>query len=212
MIKAVIFDLWQTLIYSDWDFGRKVMEALELSIQKEDELWEALEKDWMMHSFESIEESAKHACAVLGIKDKDKVKKFAELYSEDRKHIKPYSDVLSEIRKLRKTYKIGMLSNTENFVIPILENTGFLDNFDATFFSCDHKKLKPDEAFFHAILKVLGTQPGETVMIGDSMKNDIIPARQLGMHAILIDRNSRHQEVDNRITTLDGLEKIIEKM
>jgi len=38
MIKAIIFDLWQTVIYSDWDFGSKVIKALELSIQKEEEL------------------------------------------------------------------------------------------------------------------------------------------------------------------------------
>ena len=166
----------------------------------------------MKHRFDTFEESAKHACATFGIKDDKKINKFAQLYEEDRKHIKPYNDVISEIRKLRKTYKIGLLSNTENFAIPVLESTGFLDLFDATFFSCDHSRLKPDKKFFHAILKVLGTRPEETVMIGDSIKNDITPARQLGMHAILIDRSSKHPEVANRITSFDNLKKVIENL
>ena len=212
MIKAIIFDMWTTVIYSDWNFGNKVINALDLTIEKEEELWLLLEKDWMMHRFDTFEDSAKHACIALGIKDSKKIKKFAELYEESRKHIKPYDDVLPVIKKLRKKYKIGLLSNTENFTIPVLDKIGFLDNFDAAFFSCDHKKLKPDKRFFRAILKVLGAKPEETVMVGDSMKSDIIPAKQLGMNAILMDRHNKHPKVKDRIKSLDNIEKIIAKL
>lgn len=61
MIKAVIFDLWQTVVYSDWGFGSKVIKTLDLSVKKEEELWILLEEDWMKHRFETIKESAKHA-------------------------------------------------------------------------------------------------------------------------------------------------------
>ncbi len=212
MIKAVIFDMWQTVIYSDWGFGNKVINALGLTLEKEEELWLLLERDWMRRRFKTFRESAKHACLALGIKDPEKIMEFARLYEEDRKHIKPYKDVLPALRKLRKKYKTGLLSNTENFALPILEKSGFLKNFDAAFFSCDHKTLKPDKKFFKAILTALDVRPEETVMIGDSVRNDITPAKQLGMHAILLDRHNKHPEMADRITSLAYLDRKLEKL
>lgn len=45
---------------------------------------------------------------------------------------------------------------------------------------------KPDKAFFEAALKQLGADPKDVVMIGDTYKNDIRPAIDLGMRTIWI--------------------------
>jgi len=42
-------------------------------------------------------------------------------------------------------------------------------------------------------------------MVGDSLEEDIAGARALGMRAILIDRENRHPNVDERLTDLYGL-------
>lgn len=212
MIKAVIFDLWQTTLCSGGDFGNKLIKALDLPIKREEELWEILADDWMKHRFENMEKSAEHACRLLGIKDGKKIKKFADTYRKDRKYVRPYKDTIPAVKKLRKKYKTGLLSNTEYFVIPVLEDTGFLKLFDAAFFSCDHSQLKPEKEFFFAILKALAVMPGEAVMVGDSIKNDIIPAKQLGMKTVFIDRHNKHPEIKDRITSFRGLEKILQKM
>lgn len=46
---------------------------------------------------------------------------------------------------------------------------------------------KPDMAYYAEILGRLGIEPDEAVMIGDSQRNDIIPAKSLGIHAVHID-------------------------
>ena len=42
-------------------------------------------------------------------------------------------------------------------------------------------------------------------MVGDSVEEDIEGARTLGMRAILIDRDERHRDVEERLTDLYGL-------
>jgi FMN phosphatase YigB (HAD superfamily) len=42
-------------------------------------------------------------------------------------------------------------------------------------------------------------------MVGDSLEEDVEGARALGMRAILIDREERHPDVEERLTDLYGL-------
>ena len=42
-------------------------------------------------------------------------------------------------------------------------------------------------------------------MVGDSLEEDVEGARALGMRAILIDREERHPEIEDRLTDLFGL-------
>ena len=213
MIKAVIFDLWGTTLYSEGTFGKSAMKLLKIQHNEEKKFWESLEEHWMKRRFETVEEAATHTLGrTFGIKDAEKIKKFASLYEEDRKYVRLFDDVVPAIKKLRKKYKIGLLSNTDCFTGPILEEIGFLKLFDAAFLSCDHGKLKPDKNFFKRILKTLNVKPEESVMIGDTIKSDIIPAKQLGMNAIFIDRHNKHPKVKGRIKSLVDLEEVIQKM
>jgi FMN phosphatase YigB (HAD superfamily) len=45
---------------------------------------------------------------------------------------------------------------------------------------------KPDKAFFHAALQKLNVPASQVVMIGDTYKNDILPAIELGMKTIWV--------------------------
>jgi len=53
---------------------------------------------------------------------------------------------------------------------------------------------KPDLKAFLAVLEKMGADPDESVMVGDSLENDIIPARSVGMKAILIDRENKYPD------------------
>ena len=54
-------------------------------------------------------------------------------------------------------------------------------------------------------LDVLGVDPADAVMVGDSLEEDVEGARALGMRAILVDREDRHPDVEERLTDLYGL-------
>ncbi len=45
---------------------------------------------------------------------------------------------------------------------------------------------KPERAFFEEALRVLGTRPEETLMVGDDIVNDIQGARRAGLRALLV--------------------------
>jgi HAD superfamily hydrolase (TIGR01549 family) len=76
---------------------------------------------------------------------------------------------------------------------------------DAVVGSRAHGYVKPHPTIFQAALQQLGVQPTEAAMVGDSLEEDIGGARALGMRAILIDREDRHPDVDERLMDLYGL-------
>jgi putative hydrolase of the HAD superfamily len=76
---------------------------------------------------------------------------------------------------------------------------------DAIVDSRTHGRVKPHPTIFQAALDALGVAAAESVMVGDSLEEDIEGARALGMRAILIDREGRHPEVPERLSDLYGL-------
>lgn len=64
--------------------------------------------------------------------------------------------------------------------------------------------LKPHQAIFQTALDCLGTQPDETVFIGDDPKADIVGAHSIGMRAILR-RNERRGDQFNSGIVPDAL-------
>jgi len=76
---------------------------------------------------------------------------------------------------------------------------------DAIVDSRSHGRVKPHPTIFQAALDVLGVAAADAVMVGDSLEEDVEGARALGMRAILVDREDRHAEVEERLTDLYGL-------
>jgi HAD superfamily hydrolase (TIGR01549 family) len=46
---------------------------------------------------------------------------------------------------------------------------------------------KPDPAYYAEIIARVGIEPDETIMVGDSLRNDIQPATVIGIHTYIID-------------------------
>jgi HAD superfamily hydrolase (TIGR01549 family) len=109
--------------------------------------------------------------------------------------------VLDEIRGAE--LRIGLVSNgirdLKEFVVHHRLDV------DAVVGSRAHGRVKPHPTIFQAALELLGVEAPDAVMVGDSLEEDVEGARALGMHAILIDREERHPEVEERLTDLYGL-------
>jgi len=58
-------------------------------------------------------------------------------------------------------------------------------------FSEHHGYRPPDVRLFLRACEDLGVEPGECIMVGDRVDNDIAPARLLGMRTVLL-RAGRH--------------------
>ena len=109
--------------------------------------------------------------------------------------------VLDEVR--RHGLKIGLVSNGVRDMDDFIRHHHL--EVDAAVGSRLHGKVKPDPSIFRAALEQLGVEPGETVMVGDMLEDDVEGARAVGIRAILIDREGRYPDADERITDLYAL-------
>jgi putative hydrolase of the HAD superfamily len=109
--------------------------------------------------------------------------------------------VLDELRAAR--LRLGLVSNGIRDLREFVLHHKL--DVDAVVGSRAHGYVKPHPTIFQAALQQLGVEPAGAVMVGDSLEEDIEGARSLGMRAILIDRDDRHPEVEERLTDLYGL-------
>ena len=66
-------------------------------------------------------------------------------------------------------------------------------------------RTKPHPEIFRHALALLGVEPEEAAMIGDSYEDDIEGARALGMKAFLLDRDGRRPDEPDRLPDLFSL-------
>ena len=115
-----------------------------------------------------------------------------------------YEDALPVLDALRAHgLKIGLITNGQRDLDEFVAHHRL--QVDAMVGSKAHGKIKPDPSIFQAALADLGVAPDEAVMVGDSYEDDIAGARALGIRAILLDRDGRHPDAEDRIDTLLAL-------
>ena len=124
-----------------------------------------------------------------------------KLISKDEK-------IVRLISSLKKKYKVGMISNTHRSIAKKkLEAIGLsLKTFNPLITTYELNAYKPDPAPFLKALEVAGCSPEESVYIGDSVENDILGAKSVGMKTILVWGES--PEADLSLPTIYDLRKI----
>ncbi len=115
-----------------------------------------------------------------------------------------FEDVLPVLDELRRAeLRIAVVSNGIRDLHAFVAHHRL--DVDAIVDSRSHGRVKPHPTIFRAALAALAVAPGDAVMVGDSLEEDIDGARALGMRAILLDREQRHPEIDERLTDLYAL-------
>lgn len=103
------------------------------------------------------------------------------------------------LEAIKGQYKIGLLSNTMftgDAHIRDLQRFGIDSYFEATLFSADANKWKPQPDPYLQVLSNLDIDPANAVFIGDSPGHDIMGAHAAGMKAILIHNSDRFPMVE----------------
>jgi putative hydrolase of the HAD superfamily len=115
-----------------------------------------------------------------------------------------YDDVPDALARLRSAgLRIGLVSNSARDVREFARHHGL--DVDAGISSFHHGRTKPHASIFRAVLDLLGVEPPEAVMVGDTIADDIDGALALDMRAILVDREGVHPEFEPRVETLTEL-------
>jgi putative hydrolase of the HAD superfamily len=97
-----------------------------------------------------------------------------------------YPEVREVLEHLKQKYKLGIIANQPENLPDRIKSYGLLEYFDAVFGSDDVDLKKPDIEFYRYALRETGCVPGEAVMVGDRLDNDIVPAKKAGMKTIRI--------------------------
>ena len=123
---------------------------------------------------------------------------------ENSENFELYEDVFPVLEDLRShSLKLGLVSNGIRDLNEFVAHHRL--DVDAIVDSRTHGRVKPHPTIFQAALGQLGVEAGEAVMVGDSLEEDVEGARALGMRAILVDRDDRYPEGDDRLTDLYAL-------
>jgi HAD superfamily hydrolase (TIGR01549 family) len=102
-------------------------------------------------------------------------------------------DIDRLLRRLRgRGLKLGIVANQPPSARERLARAGVGDLFDYQGLSAVTGWRKPDPRAFLAATDALGVPPVACIMVGDRIDNDIVPAKALGMAAILF-RGGRHR-------------------
>jgi putative hydrolase of the HAD superfamily len=113
--------------------------------------------------------------------------------------ITPYPHVAETLLALRgRGLKLAVVTDAHNGnAMKRLKKAGLFEFFDAVISGDMSGKKKPSPEPFLLGMEKLGVTASETMLVGDSIRRDIIPAKALGMlavHAVYGDRNFHEGE------------------
>jgi len=100
---------------------------------------------------------------------------------------------------------VGLISNIDDdYLYFELERTGILEFFDSITTSSGVGFGKPNTKIFHIALEKAGTKPEDSCYVGNSVKYDVKPAKEIGMKTVLISKEDC-DEADYIIPTIGDL-------
>lgn len=212
MIKAIIFDCWDTLIFTQSDKPHLFSifaERIGRSIQDYEYL-KVFEKHFMLEKHSDLKVPIKRLLIELNIAYTEKLIEELEKILEDTfKSQKDFPEI-GLLNELKKRYKLGLITNTFYQSFKGLEEKFNMSKlFTIILKSYEIEILKPDPRVFEIMINRLNVNKNEAVMVGDSLKDDIEAAERFGIKGVLIDRKNKHPEYPNRITSLEQLKKFL---
>ena len=117
------------------------------------------------------------------------------------------------LKEFSQHYRIGILGQYGEDFKEFLDAKNVLPYFTYRETQAGYQITKPDPRYFEAILRQCNCAADESVMIGDRIDKDIIPAKMIGMKTIRV-RTGLHKNQEARVPeemadfTVDRLEEI----
>lgn len=158
-------------------------------------------------------ERIKDVFSYSGIKlsDKDAEIRFATYLNKYEENWKPYDDVIPCLQELTG-YKLGIISNGDLEQQSLkLERLGIKNYFVSIITAGEVGIAKPNIKLFEIACSRVNESPKDCYYIGDDLKTDIFPSREIGMHGIWLNRNNGQLDFSdiNMINSLKNLKSIL---
>ena len=181
-LRAVIFDLWETLI--DWDpAAADAMLARAAAIVGGD-----FDRRWPQSANRYVA-PIREALADAGVAA-DLIEEVCAIRLEYvRASLVPRPGAIETLRRLRERgLLVGLITVCTEDVEVLWPETAFAGLFDAEVFSSSVGLAKPDPRIYELCCGLLGVVPGEALFVGDGANDELAGAERAGLRALLIHR------------------------
>jgi len=190
MIRAVFFDLFETLI-TEWENGKK---KASYSTHKLGLDTNVFSKEWKLcKALQTIGKYPNYSSAIIDIAKNNNVyvdKMLLEFLEQERIEgkSKPFltieSDIIFTLQELKnKQIKIGLISNCTHEDITAWESSELAPYFDDVIFSFNAGVAKPNQEIYKLACERLNVKPEFCLFIGDGGSNELQGATEFGMKA-----------------------------
>lgn len=97
------------------------------------------------------------------------------------------------LNKYQSHFRFALVSNFTSNLRQIISEAGLANFFDELIISCEVQVAKPAPRIYQLALERLGiNNPAEAAMIGDSLRADISPAKQVGLVTVWINGDKQY--------------------
>ena len=213
MLKAVGFDLWETLITDTPELTRQqerlrldnieailfdhgqgdVADAIELAYRR---VWgRCHDLYWSLDRDISCRTQVEHFLEELSLNatdfPPDAIDAIEAAYARAALEVLPRTvddaaETLASVRN--RGLLVGLISNTgrtPGYVLrDVLEELGLAQSIDHMVFSNEHGVCKPQPSIFEELRRGLGVSAAETVFVGDNLHVDVAGAQRCGMRGV----------------------------
>jgi putative hydrolase of the HAD superfamily len=212
-VRAVIFDLWETLI--DWDpEAAAQMLAAVAAVVPDDGFADRWDRATTRYTT-----PIRTALTEAGVPPESLDEACAIRLESVRRALRPRPGVVDTLRALRERGQlVGLITVCTQDVETLWEESELAGLFDAEIFSSRIGMSKPDPRIYLACCEVLGVEPQDAVFVGDGANDELAGARRVGMEAILIHRPGEEPPWPGladwdgpRVTSIPGVLEVLER-
>src|SRR5262245_13644216 len=189
MFRAVVFDLWGTLVtppkHAFDEFRRTWSEALDVPTERLDEVWLDVE-GYRRRETGPIRDAIADVGERLAI-DVEVEAMLALRLAFMRDVLVPDDGVIETLTELRRRgIPTALVSNSTEDVALVWAETPFAGMLDPAVFSATAGFMKPDREIYELALRQLPVPALETLFVGDGANDELEGARVAGMTPVLV--------------------------
>ncbi len=189
MIRAVIFDMYETLVThyeSPLYFSEQIAEDAGIPVEDFRSIWCPTEdarstgKITLDRALEIVlRENGRYSKKLLDQIMKKRIRIKQELFRRMHPEIIP---MLSRLKE--KGVLIGLISNCFSEEAKVIRESILFSYFDAVCLSYEQGVQKPDREIFDRCIELLSVSADECLYVGDGGSRELEAARELGMKAV----------------------------